>query len=380
MNIEKIIEDACRETNLDRFEQASYTEGLRVLTGEIGRNQSWPRSTRLMLESLITALLVNRLKVEEYAFRRRELLNQPIERPVIVLGMPRTGTTLVSQLLGADRTRRSLLHWEAIDSIPPPTSETMRTDPRCVALREQQVKLVKGDPSFGIIHWEFADEPTECTMIHAQDFKSPVWSFTVPLPEYARWVLECDIRSAYQYEQKVLQILQSKTTGAWNLKMPSHALYVRQLLKTFPTARIVWTHRDPYLTVASACSLMRERHRGFRLAPDLGFIARETSFLVAEHVLRPMAVRDEVGEEAFYDLHYADLLRDPVRELRKLYDWLGDPFTEMTESAIRQWLQTHPQGKFGRHRYSLDEFGLSIERLRPLFDDYLGRFSIELEA
>src|SRR5262245_19500645 len=107
MSIEKIIEDACRETGLDRFEQASYTEGLRVLTGEIGRNQSWPRSTRLMLESLITTMLVNRLKVEEYASRRRELLDQPIERPVIVLGMPRTGTTLVNQLLGADGTRRS---------------------------------------------------------------------------------------------------------------------------------------------------------------------------------------------------------------------------------------------------------------------------------
>ena len=171
----------------------------------------------------------------------------------MVLGLPRTGTSLASYLLDQDPRRRSLLTWEAEDSVPPSTPETLRTDPRCLKKKGELEVLAEGLKAANIplVHWDEADGPTECLFVQNQDFKAYLWESFMPTPEYAEWLLATDMTSAYAYERKVLQMLQSRAPGTWSLKMPSHAVHIEALLATYPDVRIVWAHRDPFQATAS---------------------------------------------------------------------------------------------------------------------------------
>jgi hypothetical protein len=162
--------------------------------------------------------------------------------------------------------------------------------------------------------------------------------------------------------------------------MPSHALHVRWLLKAYPDARLVWTHRDPYTATGSLCSLIGNAHSRFLGYVDRAWIGANYPAQLAEHANRMMAVRDEIGRDLVYDLHYADMLRDPIATFRRLYAWLGDDFTPQVEASMQAWLDINPQGKFGRHEYQLADYGLSKATLEPCFADYLARYDVEREG
>jgi hypothetical protein len=186
--------------------------------------------------------------------------------------------------------------------------------------------------------------------------------------------------SAYEYHKRYLQILQSKAPGIWNLKMPSHALWLEILFKLYPDARVVWTHRDPFTALGSLCSLVGNVHRRYLGWVDHQWLGETSPHYVAEHGERIMNFRDEYGEDRIYDLHYADLIRDPINTMRRLYEWAGDPFTSEVEIGMSGWMAENPQGKFGKHEYRLAEYGLSEEAVKPLFARYLSRYDIEREG
>lgn len=371
-----IIDQAMQKSGLGPFDDASYHEGLEVLVENINACEAATDRSREVMEREMVNALANRFKVEDYLLKHPEVLETPVEKPVFVFGIPRTGTTLTNHLLGADRSRRSLLNWEATNPVPPPTSETLYTDRRCVAKRQQQEEMLKRNPDVVLPHWEYADDPTECIFLLAQDFKALSWEARLPMPGYSKWILECDMTSAYEYHKKVLQILQSKAPGTWNLKMPSHSIFVDTLLKVYPDARLIWTHRDPYETFASSCSLNRFTQSVTGVNPDPQYIGDNAQRRLGAHLHGAIAAKDRLGDEVIYDLHYNDLMKDPIGSMRKLYDWLGDDFTPEVEQRMQQWLQEHPQNKFGKHKYSLEEFGLSVEKLKPLFGDYVERFNV----
>ena len=174
----------------------------------------------------------NRLRVVDYVRRHPEVLDERVERPLVVLGLPRTGTSLASYLLDQDPLRRSLLTWEAEDSVPPSTPDTLRTDPRCLKKKAELDVLAEGLKAANIplVHWDEADGPTECLFVQNQDFKAYLWEAFMPTPAYADWLLQTDMSSAYAYERMVLQVLQSRAPGTWSLKMPSHAVHIETLL------------------------------------------------------------------------------------------------------------------------------------------------------
>jgi hypothetical protein len=200
------------------------------------------------------------------------------------------------------------------------------------------------------------------------------------MQNYARFMLECDMTSAYAYHKRFLQVQQAGVPASWNLKMPSHAIHIWWLLKTYPDARILWTHRDPFKVTGSLCSLIATTQSIYMGKPDTEFLARNYPHQLAEHVRRPMAVKDRLGDARILDVHYAQLMRDPIAEMRKVYTYLGDKFTPEAEAGMRAWLAENPQGKFGKHAYSLQQFGLSVAQLQPYYADYLARFDIESEA
>ncbi len=376
---DQLIEEAQRTTGLQRFDSDSFREGLEILLSDINRDERAEPLVQRAREAIVNAIAA-RLKTTAYLDSRPELLKRPIERPVFVFGIPRTGTTLLSNLLAADPARRSPLTWEIEDPVPPPTTATLYTDPRALARLEAERQLLAARPEAGKYYRGSAIYPNECVFIMAHDFKTLMWESRGKLPTYRDWIFQTDVTSAYRYHKRFLQLHQAEAPGIWNLKMPSHALYIPALLKVYPDARLIWTHRDPLTATGYFCSLITLAHRAYMGKVDVEWLAENCPWQAAQHANRIMDARDALGEDRVIDVHYADLLRDPIGTMRTLYKALGDEFTAAAEGGMRSWLADNPQDKFVRHEYKLAQFGLSPEKLAPLFERYLARYHVEREG
>jgi hypothetical protein len=376
---DRLIEQAQRATGLTAFDAETFREGLEIFVADVNAD---PRPEPMMQRTADTVVqaLADRLKVTDYLKSRPELLQRPIERPVFVLGAPRTGTTLLSNLLACDPARRSALTWEIDDPVPPPTTAGLKTDPRCLARLEQERAMLAANPDIGKYYRNSAVYPNECIFFMAHDFKTLLQESRGKLPNYRDWVFSVDVASTYAYHKKFLQLLQADAPGTWNLKMPSHALWIPTLLATYPDARLIWTHRDPLTATGSFCSLISLSHMGFRGQVDKEWIAQNMTWQAVEHVDRVMDARERFGRDRIIDSHYADLIRDPIAAMRRLYAKLGDEFTPEAEAGMRSWLDDNPQGKFGKHEYKLAEYGLTPEHLRGRFERYLSEYDVEPEG
>jgi len=376
---DELIEAACKATGLTRFDSESFREGLGILLADFNRNDC-PDSGVQRLRAQAVMALSNRLKTTAHLDAHPELKSRPIKRPVFVMGVPRTGTTLLSNLLAADPVHRSPLTWEIDDPVPPPATATLYSDPRALKRLEAEKAMLAARPEAGKYYRNSAIYPNEDAFIMANDFKTVMWESRGKLPTYRDWIYSTDWTSAYEYHKQFLQVLQSEAPGTWNLKLPSHALNVPTLLKTYPDARLVWTHRDPLTAVGSFCSLLSLAHQGFLGRVDYQWLGENCPWQAEQHANRLIDARDQVGEDRIIDVHYADLMRDPIRTMRTLYRALGDEFTPRAETGMRTWLADNPQDKFGRHEYQLAKFGLTPEMVRPRFARYLARYEVEREG
>jgi hypothetical protein len=379
LNADELIEQAQRTTGLEAFDSESFREGLEIFLADVNAD---PRPDALVqkLAEVVVDSLANRLRITDYLEARPELLDRPIERPVFVMGIPRTGTTLLNNLLAADPARRSPLAWEIDAPVPPATSATLRTDPRALARLAEERKMLAENPSMGKYYRASAIYPNECLFFMGHDFKSLHWESRGKLPHYRDFVFSTDVTSAYEYHKKFLQVLQADAPGTWNLKKPSHALWIPTLLKIYPDARLIWTHRDPLTATGSFCSLINLAFQGFRGRTDKAWIAENMTWQAVQAADRVMDAREQLGHDRVIDVYYADLIRQPIETMRRLYASLGDPFTSEAEAGMQAWLDDNPQGKFGRHEYKLDEYGLTPDYLRKRFERYLSSYDIEPEG
>ena len=382
MTTERLVTRACEHAGLDDFGGDSWREGLTRLVQTVESAPGVSDGGRDYVYGQFVDALWNRLRVVDYLKHHPEVAAERIERPLVVLGLPRTGTSLASYLLDQDPNRRSLLTWEAENSVPPASPETLRTDPRCLQKKAELDTLAEGLRAANIpmVHWDEADGPTECMFVQNQDFKAYLWEAFMPTSAYADWLLDADMTSTYGYERSVLQMLQSRAPGVWSLKMPSHAVHIETLLSTFPDVRIVWAHRDPFKATASFLRLNYLSRAVLGAQIDVTDVVSNVLRQLQAHVARPLRARQRIGDDRFFDLHYADLMRDPIGVMRSLYEWAGDELTPSTEDAMLTWLQRNPQDRFGVQPYSLDGSGVTITDLEPLFDQYISTFDIELEG
>lgn len=380
-----IFKLAANRTGLAEIDSDSWRDGLAIMLDDLNSSPAFTPFGRERVLDDATNALGRRMQVHAYIEAHPEVLDAPVERPLFVLGMPRTGTTVISYLLDQDPARRSLLHWQCVDPIPPASTETLRTDPRCLALLEEQRKIVEmvKQAKIPLPHWEDADGPTEDMFIHNQDFKGLSWDSFLPTDRYARWLFdETDMTSTYEYQKRYLQVLQSTAPGTWSLKMPSHSVHIEALLKVFPDARLIWAHRDPYKATGSLCNLWRLPQSLVMNTElvDQTEMGRAAMWQMRYHVERPLRARDRIGDERFFHMYYHEMMRDPMDVMRRIYEWAGDPLTAETEACMRNWLAGHPQDLFTLNTYSLDQYGLTVEQLEPVFAEYLDTFDIELEG
>lgn len=370
MTLDDILNAARATTGLPDPERDSWREGLEILLRDHAKADVLTERGRGMLQARYTEALAMRMRVDDYIRHTPQVTKAKVERPVFILGIPRSGTTMVSYLMDADPANRSLLKWEAYNITPPAAPGALRTDPRCLAEKAKDETTIERNPQGAAQHFEAGDGPTECVHLVAQDFKSLMFAVLSTTPTYHDWILVCDMMSAYAHRKRALQILQSTNPGRWVLKMPSDSIFIRTLFATFPDAKVIWTHRDPYATFASSMSMRGHSRPIFNKDADVGYMRERFPLQLALHLARPLEMsRDRPND--MHDLYYDDLVADPLAQMKKIYAWLGDPWTDATETGMRAWLEENPQGRYGQHRYSLSQWGFTRRDLEPYFSDYL---------
>ncbi|MGH7289227.1 MAG: sulfotransferase family protein [Myxococcota bacterium] len=378
---DSLIAQATRETGLSDFGEASFREGLDVLADSIEREAGLSSFGRIVVRAQLVANLVTRLRVFEWAKRHPEVRDERIERPFVILGLPRTGTTLLSFLLDLDPTHRSLLAWEAQSPVPPPELSSVAEDPRIAETARRLAGSQRLMPWLEAMHPMGATLPTECVTLFMLEFRSLQIETQVRVPRYQAWLEGADMRPAFAVHRLVLQILQSRLpTERWALKTPQHLWCLPALCEAYPGARLIWTHRDPAAVVGSVASLNQAFYRTWARDPDPRLTGAYWNRHMATAVARGLAFDAAQGGRGWcHHLHYAELMKDPLVAMDALYASFGERVTPLHRRRMQAWMRNRPQSAFGRHRYELADFGLEREVLGAQYAAYRERFEVPLE-
>ena len=382
VGVSEVVDRAITTTGLDDFgNELAWRDGLEVLLGAVGAEADLNDIGRSILRTWLAERLENRLRVIQWWRHNPEVHTAPVVAPIIVVGMLRTGSTLLCELLAADPANRALMKWEGLNCVPPPTAAGFATDPRIGPEIAKQEAIYSMVPALKAVHWEPGDGPTECVALLTQSFRAQDWYGLFRVPSYLDWFHHCNMAPAYEYHRLCLRMLQTAAPGRWTLKAPGHLLALDALRAVYPDARIVVLHRDPLRTVPSSASLSANSHPESLSHSDirdhfppmwLATLGTMTDRLIAH--------RDRRGDDGFVDVKYHDLVADPVGTVRHIYAAFGDALSTVGADAMRAHLAAHPQGEHGSHRYTPEELGLSSTAIRDRFAVYCDRFAVPSEA
>ncbi len=375
--VDELVAEARARSGLTDLGEESFHEGLVALLEGAEAAGSFNELGVAVLRDQAVGLLRTRLSIEDWYHRHPEIDDQEILPPLFGLGLPRTGSTALSFLLGEDPRARSLLAWETGAPTPPPDPATYDTDPR-IAESAVQISLIdEMAPKFKTMLPSSPTGPTECLQIMALDFRSAMFGALGDNRHYESWMASCDMVSAYRYHERVLKLLQWKFPARpWRLKSPAHMDSIDALLEVYPDARFVMTHRDIAQVIPSVVSLLDATSEYLRtgpLAPD--FAANQAAYW--ERGLRKtLAWRDAGNEDRFFDLGFADMRPDPIPAIDRLYGWLGLELTDDVADRMRSWWESNPADKQGVHEYHPEQYGIDLAQLRAQFAFYNDRFEL----
>ena len=379
---DELMETASRKLNLTDFGDPSFLEPFRIVTHDILQDQNFHRIGRWFHRKIMLNFLMNRLQLVE-AFKTKPALSDiDVGRPLIIIGLPRTGTSHLMNVLSQDPDHRTLSFWEISEPAPAPNEKTLWRDSRryyygmVIQLANYLV------PALRSVHNLRLDGPEECILLLANSFRSHYFVVEYSLPTYLEWLKTCDYRPAYQEHKQQLQLLQSGIARKrWLLKAPSHMDGIEGLLDVYPDAMIIHTHRDPLKALPSICSLaLATRSIGVNQI-DQHVVGREMTDHLADAMDNYMKVRDARAKPGqFLDIMYEDLVADPMAVVTGIYTHFGLELTPQAQSLMTDELNSNPRNKHGAHRYTLEQFGLSADTLRRRFAPYLDRFGVSSDA
>ncbi|AFJ37172.1 MULTISPECIES: sulfotransferase family protein [Mycobacterium] len=370
------LEDGARAaTGLDDFGSSYYREGLERTVDALNTEAELNDLGRVMQHATISNALIQRLKIVETYKQHPEIADEVVEGPVVVLGLPRTGTTALSQLVSADPQFRSLRVWESQAPTPPPEAATQRSDPRIAQAAEGIAMIEQMFPDFRAMNSNEPEAATECQDLMGMSFRTFHFDGVVRVPGYVEWLLGSDMRETYAFHKDVLKLLQWHCKpNLWHLRTPVHMFALDAFVDAYPNAKFLWSHRDPARVLGSVCSLIAYVRSWSSDRKDPEELGAEQLAWWAEGMRRAMEFRRKFGDERFVDVSFAALQTDPVATVADSYEKLGLTFTDSARAKVRQWADEHKPGHRGTHTYDLADYGLTPERVHEAFSDYMATY------
>ena len=373
-DIQDILDDSRKTAGQGDFGPHDFRPGLEALIATYDGGAFNERGRRRNRRRLVQ-LLATRLKMQAAWNAHPEILERPVPKPMVLTGMPRSGTSALFNLLGCDPATRALLLWET--QFPDPLElEPGQSDPRRDAIEAHYAQARKDNPEFTKMHFASADTPEECVLIHAYALHGVQMGVEIMLEPYASWYREQNLGDMYTYYRQILQLLDWQRPGQrWLLKAPAHMWGIDPLIETFPDVSIVWSHRDPLMCTASICSMTWTMLHPIAetTKEELGPVVMD---FYATSLERGLAMRDAQDPDRFVDVTHDDFVDDSFAVPRRIYEHFDTPITAAAQAAFEEHVAANPKGKHGSHEYSLEEYGLDPDEVRARFASYIDRFQI----
>ena len=375
-----LLEQARTATGLRDFGDAGFREGLERLVDSADREAQLNAAGRSMFDGQCVMLLMHRLQIEDWYARHPEIDEQQIVAPLVVLGLPRTGSSALHCLLGEDPAARVVRGWESMHPCPPPEAATQFTDPRIKLTQQQMARRNQITPRMQQMVPSSATSPTEDQLTMGQDFKSQIFQASFHIPSYAHWLFhEADLEPTFIWLKRVLKMLQWRCPpDRWRLKCPTYSLFIDAFDRVFPDTRYCMTHRDVANVLPSVADLYFEMQKPNTDAPNKRWMGQVNFEFCDLGMKRMMAFRDAGNEHRFFDIRFAPFQRDPFPPMQHLYDFIGEEFTPEARARMERWRREQPRDKHGRHEYDPHEFGLDRGAVQAHFRYYSDRFDVPL--
>jgi hypothetical protein len=380
LDIEPMRKAARRRAGLTDFGAWPIEEPLERLMRAYRSEAALTTLGRVTVRELIVSLLENLLHLEAERARLPGVADRRIEAPVFIVGLPRTGTTLLHGLMSEDPDNRVPRTWEVMFPASfPNTEQGIDSARKLTASRLAWANRLA--PEFKTIHPIAPDLPQECIAITAQVFMSIQFHTTHNVPSYETWFEQNSQRLGYEFHYRLLQHLEARRPGQrWVLKAPGHLFALDDLLARYPDAKIIQTHRDPLRVMASMASHATVLRRAFSDSANPEHIAADWTQRWAQALRKFLAIRDRSAPNQFLDLDYHDIENSPLETVERVYAFLGWRLGDAARTAMSRFLDANPKNKHGVHRYSLAQYGLDREAEMRRFGDYCARFNIAVQA
>jgi hypothetical protein len=373
-----LIETAKRRSGLDDFGEGGFFDALSRLLDSCQDEARLNLVGKIALKTDVLETLCARLQMERDRQLYPNIARREIREPLFIVGLPRSGTSVLHRLLGADPEHRCPLMWEVRSPSPP----TRVDEKRRIQSATQSCKFFNWlVPTFRHAHTVGAEVPQECVSLMTPTFLSDQFDAMYYVPAYRTWFFRQDLRPAYQYHRRFLQHLQFRRAARrWILKAPTHMFAMPALLSVYPDAVFVQTHRTPVDSMASVSSLVTILRSAFSDAVDPLIVCREAIDYWSETMKKFLRERDRLANNRICDIQYDEIRREPIRAVRRIYEYFGWSLSHEAERRMRVLVASQAKRQSANHRYDLSQFGASADQVLSAFATYCQRFGLDQRA
>lgn len=383
LNQDKLIAKAIKVTGFGDFGNEELLVHLNILLSAIEEEAQTTTIGRIAAKKIISRYLRDCLNIEAHLKQNPDITQKSITKPLIIVGLPRTGTSILFNILEQDPASRAPLTWELLYPYPPPKTATFETDPRIDEARKMVAATDYLEPRFKLIH-EFGKQlPEECVAIFSHTLLSDEFNVFFNVPTYQAWYEKQEKKPIYAYHKRFLQYLQSEhMKERWLLKSPAHLPMIEELLATYPDACIIHTHRDPIKVMTSGSSLIyyARAMTTDNISPEM--IGRQALNSWSDYLDKAVDARKKLGrnDKRFIDVQFEEVIENPIALVERIYTHFDMELSKEARSNMQNYIENRPRDKFGKHTYSPEAFGIDREKDGKRFKRYVEYFNVPINT
>lgn len=385
LTVDSLLQQAVDNTGLTDFGDDDWLPHFQALMDAIDKEANLHVAGRMLTRSEFVRYLEARLAIVDYYKQHPTVNDEVIDKPIIILGYGRSGTTILFELLSQDPQFRVAKKWESLFPCPPPEEASYLTDARIE--KTQQISEFSESiiPELQTMHKIAGSLPVESVELVYLTFLSEVFPMAFQVPSYARYLEKQDLTACFQWQKKIIKLLQHRYKKPhWLLKGPSHLPYLKELLSVYPDARIIFTHRDPIVTADSVVSLLGSLYWWRTDKPwgeggiDSWALAGAPERAEVWHNIIDQLENNSINKNTISNFHYQEFMSNPLASVKKIYQDFDLELTPAVEAAMRDFLNEKPKGKFGEHIYSKTPADVVTEE-RAVYQRYQDYFNVANE-